>query len=110
MKNYYKMIDNIRNDITDDIVTFIRLSGEDELFISDFSPGESPIVKEGVDDSDTYTLDSLIIEKEGIKFNCSSNWSNISVHEDNISIDNLINILEFLKAYKEDIKELNNGL
>ena len=110
MKNYYKIIDDIRKEIVDQIVELVKLGEEDELFISEFSPGESPLLKEGLDDSDTFTLDSLILTEKGLEFNGSSNWTNISLREEDVSMDNLINILEFLDAYKEDIKELNNGI
>lgn len=57
-----------------------------------------PIVEEGDDDWDTYTLDSMYIEDGVLKFDGSSSDCNDSWDEDSISTDALLGIADELES------------
>ena len=111
-KNYWKdCILPAREEMLDEIKKAVEsFKGKRiELGMSDY--GNCPILAYGRDDEDTYTLDTIRFNDNGLLlFDGSSSWENDTWSEDNICTDNLVEIYEDLedivihyKDYEEDL-------
>lgn len=92
-----------------------KYSEDGELYISDFSEGESPIVRENpYNDEFTYTLDKVEMTEAGIgvhelSFDASSSWDNITLEASELDTDTLVGIAEWLEEHEEEIAEFAYG-
>ena len=99
-------LNNLRGEIVAHIKDIVNSVGG-ELYITDFSEGDSPILQEDPDDENNiYTLDKLEIQFDKLYLDGSSSYANFTWTEDNLSIDALVGVAEFLDNYEEGIKEL----
>lgn len=98
------------NELRDEIVAHIKNivdSVGGELYITDISEGNSPILQEDAyDENNTYTLDKLEIHFGKLLLDGSSSYANFTWTEDNLSIDALVGVAEFLDDYEVEIEEL----
>ena len=98
------------NELRDEIVKHIKdivNSVGGELYITDISEGTSPILQEDPDyENNTYTLDKLEVHFGNLHLDGSSSYSNFTWTEDNLSLDALVGVAEFLDDYEEEINEL----
>lgn len=76
------------------------------LEIADFDMGDSPIVLEGDEDEDTYTLDRIYYHDGKLRFDISSSCNNDTLKTKDVPTDALCDIAEYLKEYEGDISEI----
>ena len=112
-----KAITNFRNDvkilreqIENYLISLLESHNVNEVDCVGFD--DCPIIIDGVsfnDDYSTFTLDRinlcLGIEGQYIEFDCSNACSNDSVYLDNMDIDLLIEVYEWVKANEEELFE-----
>lgn len=88
-----------------------------EVYMTDLDESTSPIVQENELDSNlTFTLDKIeLTYKDGkptLTFDASSSCENATYGTDDLSIDILIGIAEFLEDYEDELAEIGreNGI
>ena len=108
MKDMRKLRE-LRNKIIKDINARVFSYGIDCIDLMDIGESNSPILVEGRDDENTFTLDRInVCKKDGISylsFDGSSSWSNTILFIEEIGTDELDGILEWLEDYDDEIKE-----
>lgn len=105
MKTAKELLENVRMEAVKKIKYFLFFANEDRLYISDFSPSESPVVhKDFSDDNNTYTLDEIERDKCGdIIFSSSSSCGNTIDMVSDLDTDTLIGIVDWLEGKKDAI-------
>lgn len=105
MKTAKELLENVRVEAVKKIKYFLFFANEDRIYISDFSPSESPIVhKDPSDDNNTYTLDEIERDKCGdIIFFSSSSCGNTIDTVSDLDTDTLIGIVDWLEGKKDAI-------
>lgn len=85
-----------------------KLHGLTTLEISEIDDGDAPILKEDLrDDEFTFTLDRIQQGLNGkLSFEGSSSWNNDYFSEDNLDLETLVSIDEFLSEHEDEIEEL----
>lgn len=89
---------------------FIALLEEHNAKYIDCVPiGNNPIVSEYSIDSDTFTLDAIALHKYSngtyIKFESSNSYTNKDFYFEDIGIEKLIDIYDWVKENEEDLFE-----
>lgn len=101
----------IKNTCVDTIVNFFTKRNVSELPFGEWGFSDTPIIINGVDDYDTYTLDKAILthkesgETDKVWLDCSSCDSNESVSANKLPIELLVNLTEWLQDNEEKIDE-----
>ena len=100
-------IAKIKTELLEGIKSFMESRNATEINVT-FS-SNCPLVIHGDDDWNTYTLDRVILQTNPentlyrIWFDASSSYDNISVAADNINIELLADIVEWLEENAEEI-------
>ncbi len=103
-------IQELRYALISQITSILKENGFDELQISDIDMGNSPVLQwDRVDDENTFTLDRIELRNGELSFDGSSSWSNHTWSQEDISLDALEDIFEFLEEHEDEIIELANG-
>ena len=105
MKTPKELLENVRMEAVKKIKYFLFFANEDRIYISDFSPSESPVVhRDPFDDNNTYTLDEIERDKCGdIIFSSSSSCGNTIDTVSDLDTDTLIGIVDWLEGKKDAI-------
>ncbi len=85
-----------------------KMCGLTVLEMRDLDESNSPILIEDPDDSDfTFTLDRIRENSDGIlEFDGSSCWDNTTLTEDEVGLEILGDIDEYLDGFKDEIEEV----
>ena len=97
----------LRKEAVSRIKAIMEKVNTDELFICSFSEGESPIIHEDpYDDNNTYTLDRIVLEKDGsLTFESSSCCRNAEDDEGDLDLELLIGVAEWVEDKEDAIIE-----
>lgn len=99
-------LNQLRAEVVKDIYRIVSATELGNILISEIDEGCSPIIDEDeYDENNTYTLDYVYIENDRLFFDGSSSYANYTWNQDNLSVDALCNVLEFLEDHEEKIKE-----
>lgn len=104
-------IKNYRNRLIKDISKRILDTKLSRIEVEDVSIGDSPIIVNNINDSDgTFTLDRIdVAMKNGeavVYLDCSSAYDNASLTLEQVGLDELAGLLEWLELYEEEIEEI----
>lgn len=104
MKKYRNALNNIRKEIVTELISIMKKYNLED--VDTYELDSTPIVIDGATFDEGYTLDSIILI-DGINpylvFCCSSTYDDDRIDSNNISIDNLVDILEWVKENEKDI-------
>lgn len=96
----------IKNTCVDTIVNFFKKRNISELPFGEWGFSDTPIIINGVDDYDTFTLDRAVLTDYGkVWLRCSSSDGNEYVTADKVPIELLIDLVEWLQDNEEKIDE-----
>ena len=99
-------ISEVRNEAVSAIISIMTKNNCREVETYEF--GNTPIIIDSNDCDETYTLDAIKVV-EGttpyVIFSCSSAYANDYVSSDRISIDNLMDVLEWITDNEEVLFE-----
>ena len=98
MKGYKEKVLSARKEAIAEIKKAVESFKNSRIDLGASWYGNCPIVEEGDDDWDTYTLDSMYIEDGVLKFDGSSSDGNGFWDEDSISTDALLGIADELES------------
>lgn len=104
MKKYRNALNNIRKEIVSELITIMKKHNCDD--VDTYELDSTPIVIDGATFDEGYTLDGIIIKPVTdpcLVFCCSSTYDDDRIDSNNISIDNLADILEWVKENENDI-------
>lgn len=102
-----KELTEFRNKIASQIKAIILSTHNDEIRIYDIDEGCSPILQDDeYDENNTYTLDKVYLRDGIVYLDGSSSYANFTWRQDNIDIETLAGVLEFLQEHDDEIKEL----
>lgn len=93
---------NIRVEVENEIINVMKKHDCKEVDTYEFD--DTPVVIDSNNADDTLTLDGIrVIEgtKPYLVFECSSSYDNEDVSSTNISIDNLVEILDWVVTYEK---------
>lgn len=98
---------DLKRYLIDTIKSFLEIRGIKELEAYEVVEYDSPIVFEDYFDSDnTFTLDRINVDDEGnISIEASSSYNNMSVGLDEIPVDYIEGICDWLFDNEENIRE-----
>lgn len=105
MKNKAPDLSTIRSKAIMRIKSLMNHCGLSELSVDDISCGGGPVVREDANDGNmTYTLDGITVGSDGkLSFATGNCCGDISLTEDSISTDALINIAVWMGAHEPGI-------
>lgn len=104
-----KELAKMRNKIASQIKAIILSTRNDEIRIYDIDEGCSPILQEDeYDENNTYTLDKVYLHNGIVYLDGSSSHANFTWRQDNIGIEILAGVLDFLQEHEEEIDELKD--
>lgn len=102
-----KELTELRDKIASEIKAIILSTRNDEIRICDIDEGCSPILQEDeYDENNTYTLDKVYLHNGILYLDGSSSYANFTWRQDNIGIEILAGVLDFLQEHDEEIDEL----
>lgn len=102
-----KRIKKIRADVIKDIYRIIEGVESQEIFISDIEDGFSPILQvDEFDEDNDYTLDKVFIRDGKVYFTGSSCFADFTWSQENLCVEALCGVLDFLEEHEEEISEL----
>ena len=102
-----KELTELRNKIASQIKAIILSTHNDEIRIYDIDEGCSPILQEDeYDENNTYTLDKVYLHDGIVYLDGSSSYASFTWRQDNINIETLAGVLDFLQEHVEDINKL----
>jgi hypothetical protein len=96
----------IKNTCVDTIVNFFTKRNISELHFGEWGFSDTPIIINGTDDYDTYTLDKAVFADNGkVWLHCSSCDDNSYITADKLPIELLTDLVEWLQDNEEMIDE-----
>ena len=98
------LLGRIGNAVTSEIITLLKSHDSEP----DFCLGSTPVIQaDECDDNNTYTLDSVEVDENGedIVVDASNCWNSMSLRGENLSVERLCDILDFLKDNEDNIWE-----
>ena len=103
-----KTLNKIRSKAEKAIIKLLTENNLDHVHVLDLSDGNgSPILQsDEFDDNNTFTLDAIVLDGGKLCFEGSSCNGNLSWTMDTISTDALLDILDYLEEYSEELQEL----
>jgi len=102
-----KELIELRNKIVSQIKAIILSTHNDEIRIYDICKGYSPILQEDeFNENNTCTLDKVYLRDGIVYFDGSSSYASFTWTQDNLGIEILAGVLEFLQEHDDKIKEL----
>lgn len=106
ISKFRKTLNNIRVEAVKELVSIMKKHDSKEVETYEFD--DTPIVIDSNEVDDTYTLDHIRVvdgTEPYLVFGCSSSYDCEDVTSNNISIDNLVEILEWVVTYENLIFE-----
>lgn len=96
----------IKNTCVDTIVNFFKKRNISELPFGEWGFSDTPIIVNGLEDYDTYTLDKVTLADNGkVWLSASSSDDNSDITADKLPIELLVNLTEWLQDNEEKIDE-----
>ena len=96
----------IKNACVSAIVNFFENRNISELHFGEWGFSDTPIIINGLEDYDTYTLDKIALTDNGkVWLYCSSSDDNSYITADNLPIELLTDLVEWLQDNEEKIDE-----
>lgn len=96
----------IKNTCVDAIVNFFKERNISELPFGEWGFSDTPIIINGLEDYDTYTLDKIVLADNGkVWLYCSSSDDNSDMTADKLPIELLTDLVEWLQDNEEKIDE-----
>lgn len=96
----------IRKAAADQIKSIMDEAGLEEVYAVDIDNGNSPVVRpDEFDDNNTQTLDRIRLTDDGLVFSASACCGECEYYEENIPLDALVEIADWLVENKENLYE-----
>jgi hypothetical protein len=96
----------IKNTCVSAIVNFFEKHKISELPFGEWGFSDTPVIINGTDDYDTYTLDKAVLADCGkVWLHCSSCYDNSYITADKLPIELLTDLVEWLQDNEEMIDE-----
>lgn len=99
------MFYRIKNTCVDTIANFFKKRNICLLPFGEWGFSDTPVIINGLEDYDTYTLDEIYYANGWIYLDCSSSDDNDRVTADKLPIELLVNLTEWLQDNEEKIDE-----
>lgn len=104
---FMEEVNNMRKAINENLIYL--LEEHNVKYIDCFPIGGTPIVINSFKDSDTFTLDTIVLHKNSngayIEFESSNSYTNEYSYIDDIAIERLIDIYDWAKANEKELFE-----
>ena len=110
-KTYLQRIAKIRTEVLGSIKEFLESRKVTELHIAPMAFGDCPVIVDGDEDWDTYTLDKISIQTNPqntlyrIWLDASSSDDSVCVAADDINLELLCDLVDWLEDNAEEIDE-----
>ena len=106
-EQYRKTVAEIRKNLIDGIVSIFKELGISELKLSDYFCCTPTLMEDLCEEDGTVTLDWIGTEGENALFSGSSCYTSLYLDssKQQIDVDVLLDIYDWLQEHKEDIKE-----
>lgn len=104
ISKYKQTLNNIREDIVNELVSIMKKHDRKEVVDIYELVDDTPTVIDGSEVDDIYTLDFIRVvdgTKPYLIFGCSSSYDSEDVTSNDISIDNLVDILDWVVSYEK---------
>lgn len=102
---FMEEVNNMRKAIKENLISL--LDEHNVKYIDCFLIGGTPIVSSI--DSDTFSLDTIIVHKYSngtdIEFECTNSHTNKYIYIEDVGIERLINIYDWVKANEKELFE-----
>lgn len=99
-------IGKLRKELCASIADILDKYGIDKLHVSDIDDCYSPIVMEDyMEANNSYTLDAILRKNGDIVFSASNAWNGYDFYINEIGLDFLADILDWLEDNEDEIKE-----
>lgn len=106
-KPFMEEVNNMRKVINENLISLFE--EHNVKFIDCFPIGGTPIINKCSKDSDTFTLDTIVLHKNSngtyIEFESSNSYTNDYFYIDDIGIERLVDIYDWVKAYEKELFE-----
>ena len=102
---FREQITNIRKDLIEGIVKFLEENNITELPFGEWGFSDTPVIINGFDDDDTYTLDNISLWNGTWLLGCSSCDMDTDVTFDGTTLETLVDVYEWLMENKGKILE-----
>jgi hypothetical protein len=104
---FMEEVNSMRKAINENLISLLE---EHNVNYIDCIPiGDTPAVIDCPIDNDTFTLDTIVLHKNSngtyIEFECSNSYTNDYFYIDDIGIERLIDIYDWVKANEEEFFE-----
>lgn len=104
---FMEEVNSMRKAINENLISL--LEEHNVKFIDCFPIGDTPVIIDCSKDSDTFTLDTIVLHKNSngtyIEFESSNSRTNDYFYIEDIGIERLINIYDWVKANEEELFE-----
>ena len=104
---FMEEVNSMRKAINENLISL--LEEHNVNYIDCFLIGGTPIVSDYSLGSDTFSLDTIIVHKYSngtdVEFECTNSHTNKYVHIEDIGIERLINIYDWVKANEKELFE-----
>ena len=103
------IINQLKRTVVEDITEILKNHNRLALNIMDVDGTEAPIVIDNRDTDYTYTLDRILITEGGLELDASSAYDNVTLTDEQVTIEALDDIQIFLEEHEEELAELSKG-
>ena len=103
------IISQLKQTVVEDITEILKKHNRLALNIMDVDGTEAPIVIDNRDTDYTYTLDRILITEGGLELEASSAYDNVTLTDEQVTIEALDDIQIFLEEHEEELAELFDG-
>lgn len=103
------IINQLKRTVVEDITEILKNHNRVALNIMDVDGTEAPIVIDNRDTDYTYTLDRILITEGGLELDASSAYDNVTLTDEQVTIEALDDIQIFLEEHEEELAELSTG-
>lgn len=104
---FMEEVNSMRKAIKENLISL--LEEHNVKYIDCYLIGDTPALSDYSIDSGAFTLDTIVLHKYSngtdIEFECSNNHTNKYIHIEDVGIERLINIYDWVKANEEELFE-----
>lgn len=104
---FMEEVNKMRKAINENLISL--LEEHNVKYIDCFPIGDTPIVIKSIKDSDTFTLDTIVLHKNSngtyIEFESSNSYTDEYSFIEDIAIERLIDIYDWVKANEKELFE-----
>lgn len=97
------IIENVKKSLVGSVVAILSMHRDDE---SNFALSSTPVIREDLYDyNNSYTLDRVRLAGDGFCVDASSCCDSVTIHSDDLKVEEISGILDFILVNKDEIWE-----